>query len=33
MIPRVMLIDPAGHLVKFGDEAMLAEKLKAKPQQ
>jgi hypothetical protein len=31
-VPAMMLIDPAVNLVKFGNEAMLAEKLKAKPQ-
>ena len=28
--PTVLLIDPEGHLVKYGDEAALAEKLKEK---
>jgi hypothetical protein len=28
--PTVLLIDPEGHLVKFGNEAMLAEKLEEK---
>ena len=28
-VPTALLIDPEGHLVKFGDEALLAEKLRA----
>ena len=27
-VPKTLLIDPAGHLVKSGDQALLAEKLR-----
>ena len=28
--PTILLLDPEGHLVKFGDEVMLADKLDEK---
>jgi peroxiredoxin len=31
-VPQMFLIDPEGHLVKWGDEVMLEEKLSEKPQ-